>query len=131
MILIITCRERSSALRAIVVYDINLRFAHRGRGTFLYSCKEKYPKETRPGRCAARKARGTLRSSQAWALRNSQEYETGEPRRSHILSLEQCSRTTPKLAAVLGLLRRGLTSKAVLGFRFAHPEQQHNHGEAQ
>jgi len=45
------------ALRAIVEYEVYLRFPNRSRGTFSCLSKRKYPKRRHPGRCAARKPR--------------------------------------------------------------------------
>src|ERR1043165_4680099 len=52
--------ERARCARSSCV-ELLMRVSPRGRGTFLCAAKEKYPKEIRPDRCAAREARGALR----------------------------------------------------------------------
>src|SRR5919108_2661648 len=114
-----------SALRAIVVYDINLRFAHRGRGTFLCSHKEKYPKEMRPGRFAPRIKREGYPALLAslGAAQLARKWRSAKSADLHFLSLEQCFASGPQACSGARLALRGSTSKAVLGPRFARPDQ--------
>ena len=91
-----------------------MRVSPRGRGTFLCAAKEKYPKEIRPGRCAAHTTRGSLfapgvRQPRAHPLSGTGR-ETNSPaaiQQQPPLGLDTVSRKLPVSLAVLGLLYGG------------------------